>query len=635
MKKGTIFTVLLTTLVTLALVSCKKEAETKIEAVPFQETEDGQWGMISVDGKVLFKDEFKKMPTVVRDGRFFVKNKDGILEMYDATEKPKRIGKDYVHATSFQNGRAIVAEKGKNVSIIDKDGNTVKVLDKVDGKEVEGVEAFKDGYAIFMTADSLMGVYDFDGDCTVSPKEYCYISNCGEGKFLAIDKKYKKDLIYEKRGKIKVKVIDAKGNELFSFNGDKYDDFSGTFTDGKMVVSVKKDGKNSCGLIDDKGNYVLKPSSKVESIGTIHGDKFTYSNGDGWGLMDINGQTIIRAKYDALYYDSDNLLVAATKDGDDVKYKYIDEKDNQIGKDTYVLATEFSLLDGEHALVKPDDKMYSIIDRDGNQLKDLPDMVNVGMNDGDGYVESDYVDMQKIISDLGISANGVMGFTFNSTPQDVVKAQVKDGNAAGDANHPAGTPYWYDYTSDVNFNKNISGAAVKVSVAFPNNLSRQTYTTKRVIDYEFYDEYWYHDEQVPTGYVWNPVRPNVFAVTIRNDGRMHGKMRDMLKALISKFSTFGKIVKKNDGAAVLTLNNGKTALICMFKDHVVATWGALGDANAIDIDKYKDVVEGENDPSSSDDNSLESLSSNEDYAATDSAAADTATVDSAVADYAY
>lgn len=134
MKKSTIFTVLLTTLVTLALVSCKKEAETKIEAVPFQETEDGQWGMISVDGKVLFKDEFKEMPTVVRDGRFFVKNKDGILEMYDATEKPKRIGKDYVHATSFQNGRAIVAEKGKNVSIIDKDGNTVKVLDKVDGK---------------------------------------------------------------------------------------------------------------------------------------------------------------------------------------------------------------------------------------------------------------------------------------------------------------------------------------------------------------------------------------------------------------------------------------------------------------------------------------------------------------------
>lgn len=31
MKKSTIFTVLLTTLVTLALVSCKKEAETKLK----------------------------------------------------------------------------------------------------------------------------------------------------------------------------------------------------------------------------------------------------------------------------------------------------------------------------------------------------------------------------------------------------------------------------------------------------------------------------------------------------------------------------------------------------------------------------------------------------------------------------
>ena len=34
---------------------------------------------------------------------------------------------------------------------------------------------------------------------------------------------------------------------------------------------------------------------------------------------------------------------------------------------------------------------------------------------------------------------------------------------------------------------------------FTGSLSRQTYQSKRVIDYEFDDYYWYHDEKIPTG----------------------------------------------------------------------------------------------------------------------------------------
>lgn len=67
------------------MLSCTQSEKGGIEYLPFQETKDGNWGMISVDGKVLFKDEFKTRPTVVRDGRFFVRTKQGIWEMYDAT----------------------------------------------------------------------------------------------------------------------------------------------------------------------------------------------------------------------------------------------------------------------------------------------------------------------------------------------------------------------------------------------------------------------------------------------------------------------------------------------------------------------------------------------------------------------
>lgn len=612
----------------LFLTSCSKQEESKVDYVPFQETTDGQWGMISMDGKVLFKDEFKNRPTLARDNRFFVKSKEGVWEMYDATEKPKKIGRDYAHVSSFQDGIAVVAEKNKPVSIINTDGEVVKDLATIDGKKVDGVRAFSQGYAVYMTEDSLWGVINESGDCVVKA-EYVALNNCYDGKLVGINKKYKDAYRKSKKDKYKYSVINTSGDVLFEILADKYENIGGYFVDGKMTVSVKKDGKESWGIIDDKNNTVVKPSAKLKAIGSIRGDKFTYSNGDGWGLMSIKGETLIRAKYDFLYYDDDNLLIANTKNADDYETKYIDEKDNQIGKDKYVYATSFQAFDGKHAWVKLDDKIFSIIDKDGKQVEGLPDIVNVSFADGDAYVESDYVDLNKLVEGLSITQNGLLGLTFATTPQQAAKKEVAEGGATGDESHAAGTPYWYDYRSYVSFWKTIEGANNYIKMDFSGNLSRQTYRTKRVIDDVFYDWYWYHDEKIPTGYVWNGVRPTVFTVTTYNSGRMHGKMRDLLKLLVKKFASFGKIYKQNDGAAIVNLNNGNVALVAMSKDHVTATWGKLGTASAIDIEKYKDVVE-EDEDSGTDfaPGELNSPAAIGDYAYADSTVVDSAAADS-------
>ena len=608
------------------LSSCSNFKGDKVDYVPFQETKDGQWGMISMDGKVLFKDEFKNRPTLVREGRFFVKTKEGVWEMYEANEKPKKIGSDYAHASSFQNGVAVVAEKNKPVTIINTDGEVVKDLTTIDGKKVDGVRAFSQGYAAYMTEDSLWGVINTKGDCVVKA-EYCALSNCSDGKFVCVSKKYKDAYKSSKKDKMKYSVINTSGEVLFEMLADKYENIGGYFVDGKMPVSVKKDGKESWGILDDKNTLVVKPSSKLKAIGNIKGDKFTYSNGDGWGLMSIKGETIIRAKYEFLYYDDDNLLIATSKDGDEYETKYIDEKDNQIGKDKYVYASSFSTFDGKHAWVKPDDKIYSIIDKDGKQVEGLPDIVNVSFSDGDTYIESDYVDLNKLLEGFYITANGLLGLTFKTTPQQAAKKEVAEGGAPGDNSHAGGSAYWYQYTKNIGFGKDIEGAHGYVSLAFSGFMSRQTYRTKRVIDDVFYDWYWYHDEKIPTGYAWNSVTPTVFTLEIYNYGRMHGKMRDLLKLLIKKFSSFGKIYKQNDGAAILNLNNGHVALIAMSKDHVTATWGKLGAASSLKIDKYKDVVE--EDENDGTDFSPGELNYPDDAAVVDSVMADDYDVDSA------
>ena len=50
MKKITFVFAVLTAML---LASCSKTENDKVEYIPFQESADGQWGMISLDGKIM------------------------------------------------------------------------------------------------------------------------------------------------------------------------------------------------------------------------------------------------------------------------------------------------------------------------------------------------------------------------------------------------------------------------------------------------------------------------------------------------------------------------------------------------------------------------------------------------------
>lgn len=588
MKKITFVFAVLTAML---FASCSKTENGKVEYIPFQESADGQWGMISLDGKILFTEEFKTKPTVVRDGRFFVRTKEGLWEMYDATNKPKKIGTDYAHASGFRNGVALVAEKNKPVSIIDTEGKTKKILDKIEGKVVDGVRSFEEGYAVFMTVDSLFGVINQGGDCVIKP-EYTELNDCGDGKFIGINKKYEADLKKGKKDKVKLSVVNTSGKILYEFMASKYNDVHQKFSDGLLPISVKKDGKETWGIINEKGEEVVKPTTKIKNIGNVKDEKFTYYNGEGWGLMNTKGETLIRAKYEFLYFDGDNMLVAIVKkDADTFESKYVNEKDEQIGEDTYVSATPFTMFDGEHAIVKPNDKIYSIISKEGKQVEGLPDIVEIGTFEGESYIQSDYVDFKALIADCKISDDGMFGMSFKTTPAEAIKAQVKEGIAISDENHKAGDLYWYDLIDEVWFIKKPGNISSIFEMHYTGYLTKKTYRTKRIIDYVIGDWYWYHDKKIPTGYVYNKVSMRNFKMTFDNDGKLHGKLSDVLLALKGKFKSMGKIVKENNGAFVVTTKAGHTAFAYLEEKKVVLLFGNLGDANSLVIDKYKDATE--------------------------------------------
>lgn len=544
--------------------------------------------MISTDGEVIFSDEFKSQPTVVKEDMFMVKNENNLWEIYKADKKPKKIGTEYVSATLFQDGVALVAERNKPVSIINTDGKVVKVLDKIDNKDVGEVCAFNEGYAIYRAGD-YAGVIDRNGK-SIIPANYCAINNCSDGKFIAVDKKYEKAFKADSAEALKYSVLSTEGKLLFEINGAKYCQV-GYFSNGYLPVCVKKEGDKMWGIINEKQELVVKPSAKIKQIGQIKDDKFIYSNGSGWGLMDIKGNTIIRAKYDGLTFDVNGKLLAYTKTEDGKEsFKFIDESDNQIGNDNYLSSSTFSLLDGEHALVKITDTQWSLINDKAEQLEKLPDMVNISFSCGDDVVVSDYVDISALLDKIGVNKDGMDGITFSDTPKSTV-SKIAKYIEIGTKDNPTTSPFWYDYRSDLSYFHEVNNVYPSFEIAFSGRLSRQTYRTKRVIDYSFYDYYWYHDEKIPTGYVWNKASIESFHITFDNSGRLLGKLKLVYNELIKRFKKMGKVEKENDGAAVITLKNGKTAFIYMKSKEVHIIWGNIGSASSINIEKYKGIKE--------------------------------------------
>ena len=571
------------------LTSCSKDESKGVEFVPYQETDDGQWSMISSAGEILFSEEFKNAPTVAKEGRFMVKNESGLWEIYTAESKPQKIGKEYAYASCFDGGRALVSERNDYIKIIDKDGNELKKLDKIGNKIVDAVSAFSEGYAVYQTGD-MYGAIDEDGN-EVIKADYLVLYGCSDGKFIGVNNKYEKEY-NKKEGKKKITydVLDTSGKILFQINSDKYTDNGTRFIDGLLTVAVEKDGKECWGLLNDKNEIVIKPAEKIKGISDIKGDHFVYNNGEGYGVMNLKGENVVRAKYDFLYFDVKNRLVAITektKNSFNYECKFIDDSDNQIGEDKYVSVNPFAHFDGKHSFVKVSDRIWSIVDLDGKQVEKLPDIVNINLSFGDTEIINDHVDFVALFDEMKLGENSVDGMEFDkTTAEEAVKRRAEWLGEERDNEHPTSDPYWYDYTSNTNYLKQFSKVNTIIGLGFPQNISRRTYRNE--VEHYYYFSY---TRKVPTGYAFNNTKANAFILSFPNTGKMRGKMELLLKEIKAFFKKFGKVEKENNGAAVLTINDKNRVKIFMDDDDVTVIWGDIKPVKDLDIEEYKDKKE--------------------------------------------
>lgn len=533
---SSLFRLLPAALLALAALTSCSDALSEM-GLPFQSEPDGRWGLIGVDGEVMFSEEFKadQQPTVVLSNRFFVRDSDGRWTMYATGESaPQIVGKKrYAGVSHFYKDVAILTPLGENVQIVDRDGQCVKKLDKIASQTPSRVTGFDDrGFAIFAVGEddeTLYGLLDHKGEVVIEPR-YCMLNGRGN-YYYAIDAAQRKDYAAGRADKVHVSILNVSGKELFSFKLSKYDDFR-LFDDGYMAFRQEERG---CGLLDMDGAEVMAPDRGVARIDDIRRGAVIYvDDEDSFGVMDLQGHVVIRPKYSSLSFAADHLLWAGIKhEGKDV-FQLVDLTGQKVGSEAYRDVLPF--YDGATAFVKFTNKDYGLVDKNGREFTTAVDVCNIERFAGyrSNWLESDIIDVDALFKHFDMSERSLGEFHLDMTTSEVVTAYC-----AKDTEAPVSLPQNYLYTSTLDYTDTFKGGKYDVAVTVDGYLA---------------DSSWEADGG--TSYLWMPSKVSTIALTLRG-GRVAGRTRRIYDALVERIAKWGKIRKTGSRGASIALGDDR------------------------------------------------------------------------------
>lgn len=541
------------TIVTLAslVTSCGDKGSGDIN-VAFQSEEDGRWGMMTTSGKVIFEDEFERKPSASVNGYFRVKNADDLWEIYSAEKKPRQVGGEYLYVGPFADGVAPVVEKGKPVTLIDTDGKVVTTLDKLSGKTVKAVQAvFTDGSAVFeIEAEELYGLVSSDGKVLIEP-EYPAL-RLGGDLVLGVSKKTHDKMVKDDADMPdEIIVFNLKGKEQSRINLKKNDITQiEACSEGLLKVQTGSGSSRKTGLMNKKGEWVVKPSSKVKDIGEVMDKTFVYYDGERYGLMNFDGEVLIRAKYDWLIFITKKVLAAVDLKNSDTEVKLIFRDGEEASNETW--ETLYGLGDG-NIMARENSNSWVIINPKGETVSDKNLDIysfNATFCDKDEWVESDYLDIAALLSKLSITKDGILGIKLHSGAEAALKALFPDDETDRD-------PENYTFRSSVSCRKMLSETSATVEVYFDNILSTGVLGTKTETDW-YGNPYTY---ETVVGYKWSSAKARMVCAQIYSGGKMGGKESEVYQFLAAQTANFGKVTKQGKTFTVVSLGKDESLLV--------------------------------------------------------------------------
>lgn len=562
----------------MSAISCgENNHDYEIEYLPFQESKDGNWGMIAPNGEVLFSEEFKNKPSVAINGRFLVKNSDDLWEYYTTDAKPQKIGGEYLQAGLFYEDVAPVVEKGKPIQLIDKEGNVKVVLDKINGKAVTECSNFTHGLAM-VKIEGFWGAIDTSGKLVIDPN-YFILDISKNGYMIACDKKYQEE---EFANRIFV-VLDPNGKEVSSVKGSKVEAISQIWTsyhnndyviDDAIVIKVKKGDDVLPGLMKFDGEWLLKPSSKIKRVFAIRNNRVVFSDGENWGVVKTDGEEIIRPKFaDLRFGDVDILVGKKSKEEGASLFTLEGEK---IGTDEYEFISNF--IDGKHAFAQASKSEFVLIDKEGKEIKLKTDLYYVEIF-GAGvknYFESDYVDLDDIVNSLQINKEGFLGLTTN----------MKGYQAVNRVNNIPGIQYTFKDDARQYAGKNNIWAKVKM-----HKLEGEIETIIRgLVNETRSGSGWW----VTRNYSWSNKAVPSFDIhfDLKNNPQLEGRMRLFYEKIYEMIKKQGKEIASGKNATVIEVGDGIYYYAYWTGGRVALFYGSY-DPESINVKEFDNASEDE------------------------------------------
>jgi hypothetical protein len=473
MKKLTLICGLFVSAIVL-ITSCSKSSNEREIAsapdfIPFQTEEDGDFGLLGKDGKVLFTEEFADEINPAFAG-MFVKEKEGNFSLYKAEQKPVVLKgyEELFDAGAMQEGLIPITKKNERVSFIDKEGKVQFTLNPHNGKEIIQVGYFSNGLAWVLLEDGKCGFIDKKGKVVIEPK-YTHVINFQDGIAFVVEEKGEV-LMINKAGKVVKKLKDLIPFAI-EFAGEKnpIPIYTSQWIDGKMIC-IDEETEN-CVSINKKGEIIKKYPKNLLIVDCI-GDNYVYlDDKEGrWGVNNSKYEVVIRPKYERLQAINENLYLAEKSNKEIVIIDQNGEVVKQL--DDYKSAVYYNGV----IYAKVAHNKYELLDTEGKLLSQeefIIDDLEKLWTPCSWICRSDYFNSEELAKQIAASINDkgmgnlVIGSAFNiGKPEDysnyLYYADIKDFSQAGvNANilSHKGFLELKAYTADIE--KNVSETVVK------------------------------------------------------------------------------------------------------------------------------------------------------------------------------
>ena len=369
-----LFVVIIMCIVMLVGILNDDDSQENITSIDyFAAYQNNKWGVIDSNGNVVIDPSYAEMIVVPNSKKdvflctFDVNYDDGTYSTKALNSKNEEIFTNYEQVEAISSvdeneklsydGSAIKVQNGGKYGLINMEGTEILPCEYDEITALQGVEN-----ALLVSKDGNYGIVNDEGK-TLLPTEYAEIQGLGDKTtdgFIVknVDGKY--GVVDTSNGQ----VIDTKYDGVSKIHqGDYY-----VVTDGGKQKVVKKDGTESLNGSYDEIVAILKnPENGV-----------IFKKNNKYGVMNLSGESTIKATYDDLKEAKTGVFIAKTEDN----YGIIDLEGNTLVEFKYRNITYNEKAD----LYITEDENYNNEVLDGNYEVKQTGMVT-DLDDEKGYIE--------------------------------------------------------------------------------------------------------------------------------------------------------------------------------------------------------------------------------------------------------